>query len=89
MKGPRINTVEDLAHVAKQRRSVVRGCDPHSPMPAAVMLNMQGRVILQVIKGGLFVYERAERRKWPQPNEDKPNDALPKAYAFRWKRGRK
>lgn len=66
-RGWQVKTLEDLARLRKERRAVI-GLDPSSvtkPLPAAIVLNMPGSVILSRIYFGLYVYEKPKAKEEP------------------------
>lgn len=50
----RVYSVEHLAILAEQKRSVVTQFAVH--LPASVVLNWQGTYLLQKIKNGMWIY---------------------------------
>jgi len=67
MKGATINNLSDLHAAALSRRAII--CNRFGagrPIPAAVMMNQQGRVLLKVFKSGAYVYEKFK----PEENKE-------------------
>ena len=68
-----IKCLRDLRIAARNRRSVYCPERPSwtllgTPLPAAVVMNMTGTIILNLIDAGLAIYEKPEkRRKWGRP----------------------
>ena len=62
----RITKLEHLRFLAEARRSVV--CPRYyawsKPKPAAVVLNLQARMVLRLIEEGLFVYHPKPKPKY-------------------------
>lgn len=59
-----IKTLHQLAKAAENRKAVISGgwYLPMKPMPAAVLINMTGSVILKVLNNGLYIYERNKKQ---------------------------
>lgn len=56
-----VHTLEELESTALAKRSVITG--PFArPIPAAIMISMQGMTILNYIRGGLYLYEKPPSR---------------------------
>jgi hypothetical protein len=53
-----VYSVEHLAILAEQKRSVVTRFARH--LPASVVLNWQGAYLLQQIKNGMWIYPQKE-----------------------------
>lgn len=64
MRGKKITNLDDLINAAINKRSVV--CPSarcwEKPIPAAFVQNQIGVVIYRLIKAGLYIYEKPERR---------------------------
>lgn len=56
----RVYSVEHLAILAEQKRSVFTRFAGH--LPASVVLNWQGTYLLQQIKNGMWIYPQKEER---------------------------
>ena len=68
-KGKRIRTLEQLDQVAQAKRSVIM-CNTARSKPAAFMMNMQARNVLEFIRRGLYLYELP--RTWTTPEGETP-----------------
>ncbi len=59
MKGLPILTLDGLMWAVKNKKAVI--CPKHGigahPMPAAVMINMQGSTIYRFLQAGLYIYK--------------------------------
>ena len=62
----RIKTIGDLVELSKLRRSVI--IPFHKPMPAAVVSNMQARLVWRWLnsKEGILLYEKEEAKNGEQ-----------------------
>jgi len=59
MKGHQIHNLRELKQAANERRSVVvPKVKVWKPWPAAVMINQQGWVLLDMFNKGMFIYEK-------------------------------
>ena len=64
MKGEIVNTLHHIAQLAESKRSLCTiGGMLNKPKPAAVIINMSGQVILQLIQKGLYVYEPKSKQE--------------------------
>lgn len=63
--GKKINTLEELDAARKERRAVTSSGVPcfHGPKPAAVVIMLQGEIILRIFQCGLYYYEKPKREK--------------------------
>lgn len=62
MIGKPILTLDALMAAVKNKRSVICPKGQNFPIPAAVMQNMQARVVYDFINLGLFVYKPKKER---------------------------
>jgi len=70
MKGEQIANLNDLFLLARSRRSVVcKRFASGKPMPAAVMMNQQGHVLLRAFYDGMWLYEKPKKSKGETKNE--------------------
>ena len=64
-EGVRVQTLEELDLMAKDKRAVFcpdsRIVSMRKPRPAAVVLSMQGRYILNLMRSGMYLYERKKK----------------------------
>lgn len=64
MNGEIVNTLHQIAQLAADKRSLCTdGGMLDRPKPAAVVINMSGQVILQLIHQGLYVYEPKSKQE--------------------------
>lgn len=63
----RITTLKQLLDAALDRRSIV--CPKttcwRGPIPAAFVINQQGRVLFNLMQSGMYLYEKPKRNKKP------------------------
>jgi len=71
MRGEKINTLDDLWKAVVDKKAVVTNTCM-GRMPAAFVINMQGREIHRLIAKGMYVYR-------PRNNGDDGNDTTRKA----------
>lgn len=64
--GKRIRNLNDLVNAAYERRSVI-GRHIGNRLPAAAVLNMQGRCIARAIMEGLWIYKPKKRIDLSKP----------------------
>ena len=59
MKPVRIRTLKALAKAAENRKAVIvpRSGPFNTHIPAAVILNLQGAVILNLLRLGMYIYQ--------------------------------
>lgn len=60
----KIKTVEELKLLARERKSVSCPLRGGKSIPAAVLLSMQCRCVLNYIKSGCFVYEPKQKKQF-------------------------
>lgn len=58
-----IQTLYELALIAKARRAVIcpKSAAFNKPRPAAVMINLQGMILLKLFQSGMYVYEKGRK----------------------------
>lgn len=61
----KIESLTHLESLAKSKKAVVCHALSKNPMSAAFVMNMQGRVILSLIRAGLFLYHPRPKTKAP------------------------
>ena len=64
--GAKVETLQQLFKAVENRRAVFQPSLQGAlskPQPAAWVINMSGAVLYQILKQGLFIYERAEDAK--------------------------
>lgn len=61
MNGKKIETLEELMEIVRQRRSVIAPWQ-NEPMPASVLAHMQATTVYNAIKKGLYAYEKPPKR---------------------------
>ena len=59
MANKQIESLAEIQDCANNKKSLICPMKQNCNIPAAVVINMQGRVILTMIKSGLFVYEKS------------------------------
>jgi len=62
MRGKPVTSLEELEAARLDHRSVIGEVWNRRPMPAAVLMNMSGTVILRRLRRGLWIYEKPKRR---------------------------
>lgn len=55
-----VTTLERIAELAKERRAIISNLGVR--MPAAFVIGMPGKRILEFIKSGIYVYEKGEKQ---------------------------
>lgn len=63
--GQKIKTLEDLEKAALKHQSLVffKGCGEIYSVPAAFVINYQGRRLINMFKQGLYIYKSKEKKK--------------------------
>lgn len=63
-RGPRIETLDDLEKAALKRQSLVffKGYGEMYTVPAAFVINYQGRRLIEMFKKGLYLYKSKEKK---------------------------
>lgn len=58
----RIKTVEELEAAAKSKRSVIVPSSQcwYKPCPAAFVINLQGHILVQLFRKGMYLYNKKE-----------------------------
>ena len=63
--GFQIKTLQSLDEVAKSKKSVIcKLFGNGKPIPAAVIMSMQGRMILNLFMRGMWVYHKPEKKEF-------------------------
>lgn len=60
----KVSTLEDLWKAVEYHKAVVCPDSPcfNKPRPAAVIINLQGTLILRLFQLGMYIYEKKKRR---------------------------
>lgn len=57
MRGKRIRSLKELEKASVNKKAVTCTGTNFKCVPAAVMLNMQGRLLLRLLDRGMFIYK--------------------------------
>ena len=63
-QGAQILTLQGLAWAVKNRKAVVvpKSWVFGKPRPAAVIINLQGKLLLDLFEKGMYIYKKKERK---------------------------
>jgi hypothetical protein len=59
--GGKVCNLFELQNLAKSRYALICPSFMHKPIPAVVVLNMPGTIILRYIEAGLYIYIKDEK----------------------------
>lgn len=61
----KVRSLKHLATLAKEKRAVVSECSTicRKPRPAAFIMNLQAWIVVRLLAGGLFVYEKKPKER--------------------------
>lgn len=77
-QGKRLTDLYELDSYAKQRRSVICPTSPcfNKPIPVAVILSMQARVVLRLFHRGMYLYEKKPKASFADAVNPNPTYSI-------------